>query len=365
MSSGGSGSRTKQSLKAPATLTTLQMGRAFAALAVAAFHLSLMMGLPRYGGDPVLQNWTSRGSLGVDFFFVLSGFIILMAHYGDIGKPARVRRYIWRRFVRVYPIYWIYSAVFVALVLAGLGNATPMPTTPAGWVSAVTLIRFSAENPPIVAAWTLFHEVAFYAIFAILVLNRRAGLVAIALWVAVCVAVGHYPGESGRTPFAVYTSAYSVHFMLGMLTFLAYRHFRWRACVAIGAVALVILIIAEYGSGQASKFVFACGVSGLLLICASLEREFGIHAPGWLRYIGDSSYSLYLLHTALVGLLLKLALKAKLAQSIGGVGTFFVVLVGVTLIACLAYRLVERPLLQALRSGIRFRRRTGGQASLP
>ena len=54
---------------------------------------------------------------GVDFFFVLSGFIIYRVHRGDIGSPHRLSRYAWRRFVRIYPTYWIILAGFGLLLL--------------------------------------------------------------------------------------------------------------------------------------------------------------------------------------------------------------------------------------------------------
>jgi exopolysaccharide production protein ExoZ len=342
--------------KVPATLTVLQLGRGFAALGVAAFHLSNYMGEDRYGGDPVLQNWTGRGSLGVDFFFVLSGFIILMAHYDDIGRPARLRRYAWRRFIRVYPIYWIYTSVFVVLVLI-LDRGTTMPTTLSGWLSAFTLIRFSPESPPLPQAWTLFHEIGFYAVFAIFIVNRRIGFGFLTLWLTVCAVTWHYSPEN-QPLLAVYTSAYSFHFVLGMLAYLAYRHLHWRACVAIGMVAFAMAFVEEARSGQENGQLWACGFAGLVLAFASVEHQFGIHVAGWLRYIGDSSYSLYLLHFALELILLKVAVKVKLVQYTGGLATFFIVLTSVTLLSCLAYRLVEQPILRALRPGLRFRPRS-------
>ena len=73
------------------TLASLQAGRALAALAVVAFHLSIMMGEDRYGGVPVFGAATRYGYLGVDYFFVLSGFIIAHVHGRDIGRPERLR----------------------------------------------------------------------------------------------------------------------------------------------------------------------------------------------------------------------------------------------------------------------------------
>ncbi|MCR2346177.1 hypothetical protein NSP34_25335, partial [Salmonella enterica] len=47
--------------------------------------------------DAVFLNFTHRGNLGVDFFFVLSGFIIVFAHYKDINQPKRAPEYLLKR----------------------------------------------------------------------------------------------------------------------------------------------------------------------------------------------------------------------------------------------------------------------------
>jgi exopolysaccharide production protein ExoZ len=71
----------------------IQSCRGLAAIAVAAFHLSIDVGDHRYLGHQILRWLTWRMNLGVDFFFVLSGFIILLAHEKDIGQPHRLRRF--------------------------------------------------------------------------------------------------------------------------------------------------------------------------------------------------------------------------------------------------------------------------------
>ena len=95
-------------------LLSLQAGRGVAAIGVVFDHVSLIMAQPEYGAHNVLASVTQYGILGVNFFFVLSGFIILMAHYKDIGQPRSVGSYAYRRVIRIYPIYWVFLALYLA-----------------------------------------------------------------------------------------------------------------------------------------------------------------------------------------------------------------------------------------------------------
>ena len=78
-------------------LTTL---RFFAALHVVLFHMRVIGILP--GGPWWYQNFASIGFVGVNFFFVLSGFILV---YTYDGPSLNVRRFWWARFARIYPAY--------------------------------------------------------------------------------------------------------------------------------------------------------------------------------------------------------------------------------------------------------------------
>lgn len=331
-------------------LRSLQAGRALAATAVAAFHLSLGMGLARYGGQEVFGEYTRLGNRGVDFFFVLSGFIILFAHYADIDKPAAWGRYLYRRFVRLYPIYWLYTLVFVALLAILGGTDAKMPTTFGDWATSLSLVRFTDGVPPLPVAWTLFHELAFYAVFSILIINRRAGLVALGAFMLAALSLYQYPAEDSRTPFNVYTAAYNLYFLFGMCAFLLYRRggrglieFSIGLCITIAALVTIPL---PY---QLSPILLVFGFSVLLAGVAKIERSGQLRIPLFLAFIGDASYTIYLTHVSFEGLLLKIATKIGLYQRIGYESTYFVVLAGTIALGCVAYYFIERPLLDALR----------------
>lgn len=330
-------------------LRTLQMGRALAAIAVAAFHLSIIMGQTRYGGIEVFRSYTRLGNRGVDFFFVLSGFIILFAHSRDINAPARWSNYVFRRFVRLYPIYWLYTLIFVGMLFVLGGANSPMPTTFGGWTASLTLIRLAPGQPPIEVAWTLFHELSFYAVFSLLIFNRRLGIAAFAVFIALPL-FNHRDHYDENSAFSVYFSIYNWFFVLGMGAFWLYqRPGRGLIELPLGIFCVTASLLHAPFPDEFSRPLLVCGFALTLAGMTKLERSGYLTAPYALALAGDASYTIYLLHSNLESTLLKLAMKIHLQSIIGLGSTFLVVLAGTVALGCVIYLCVERPLLEALR----------------
>jgi peptidoglycan/LPS O-acetylase OafA/YrhL len=331
-------------------LKTFQAGRALAAIGVAAFHLSIMMGAPRYGGKEVFLEYTRLGNLRVGFFFLLSGFIILFAHVNDIGKPEKLPKFIFRRFVRLFPIYWLYTLFFVLSLLLFGGTDASMPTTFADWITSLTLVRFTAAVPPLKVAWTLFHELAFYCIFALLIFNRRIGMVAFGLAGGVAILLYHFPAPDARTAFNVYTSAYNLYFLLGIGAFLLYQAGgKGHIEIACGLLVFVAAIASMPLPNQLSQLVMMTSLALLLAGLAKLEASGKLPVPSFLILIGDASYSIYLTHENFLGTLLKLVRKIRLYELIGAQASYLLVLVGAVALGQVAYLIIEKPLINFLR----------------
>jgi peptidoglycan/LPS O-acetylase OafA/YrhL len=337
-------------------LKTLQAGRGIAALSVAAFHLSITMGNARYGDNPVFQAYTNAGDRGVDFFFVLSGFIILFAHTSDIGHPETWDRYAYRRFVRLFPIYWLYTGVFVLLLFAVGGTDATTPKTLAGWVTSISLIRISTDLPPLSVAWTLCHEVAFYVLFSILIFNLRAGLVAFGLFVLSSLVFYHLPPWEGPTPFSTYTSVYNLYFVFGMGACWLYRHRSSRPLTASGfaeltlGISLVAITFILTIPFVTSRLIAAVGFALILAGLTKLEASSYLRVPLWLAFLGDASYTIYLTHEHAQTSLLKALHRTGLDAAVSPSSVFLIAFLGGTALCCLAYVAVEKPLLALLHS---------------
>jgi peptidoglycan/LPS O-acetylase OafA/YrhL len=327
-------------------LRSLQVGRALAAISVVVFHLSFTMGLPQYGNSPVFREYTQYGNAGVDFFFVLSGFIIMFAHHKDIGRPAAWKRFVFRRVVRLFPIYWFYTACLILMLYLGIGGNTALPTDWQGWCSSLLLIRFDDVSPPLPVAWTLFHEVAFYGVFSLLILNKKLGIAAGIACLALSTYLFQFPSEFDRTPFNVYTAGYSFHFLFGMGAYWLYRKGgAGRTELIIGMLTLVAAFAALSPWRGLQHVVMALGFGLLLAGAAKLEQAGHLKLPRILGGIGDASYTIYLTHSKVLGAVMALATAKGVQAKIGGELVFVLALFAALILGYLAYWLVERRLL--------------------
>lgn len=339
-------------------LKSVQAGRGLAALAVAAFHLSFTLGRSEMFGWPVLGKLTWRGDLGVDFFFVLSGFIIVFIHHRDIGHPERFAGYLAKRAIRLYPAYWLYLAGVCGLLAGGVGNAAHLPRSAGEWFSTISLVRVIEFAPPILPAWTLFHEVSFYAVFGILILSRRAGLAVIAAIAVFTVAVFEYPPDAVRGPFIDYASAYNLDFLIGIGAFYLVRDAAktvLRAALWLGLALFCATLTAEAQGNEcvAYPLIYALAFGGILAGAVSWERGTNRRVSfGPLAFLGDASYSIYLTHEALESGLAKMAMKTALPGYVGSYGLYLLIYVVAIAGGCVAYVVLEKPMLQFLRRQI-------------
>ncbi len=135
-------------------LGTLEIGRLAAASLVVVAHLfSTMPGLVRDAQASFFARVDLPAPLAVQFFFVLSGFVMAGAHGADRGRFWSVaRHFLWRRACRIYPMYWLALALAVAMIGA-----------PRGWHAAALLsLSPAAATEDVPPAWTLRYEVEFY-----------------------------------------------------------------------------------------------------------------------------------------------------------------------------------------------------------
>jgi len=103
-------------------LNLLQVYRGIAAVLVVMFNLNDMSA--QRLNQVTFFNLFQAGWSGVDYFFVLSGFIMVYVHRSASGKKKQLKSFLVKRAVRIYPIYWIITLIVLCffLVITGFAN---------------------------------------------------------------------------------------------------------------------------------------------------------------------------------------------------------------------------------------------------
>jgi exopolysaccharide production protein ExoZ len=300
---------TASASRPPVKLLSIELARGVAAVIVVLYHAARH--LDRNIGFAEGRQLFQFGHAGVDFFFVISGFIILFVHGGDLGRPGRIGHYAARRFTRIYPIYWVILGLTVALA------ARSLPQSPLDVAWAATLLPTGGE-PMVGVAWTLQHEMVFYGVFAVLIVHVRAGMALLGLWLG-AMAYGALP-SGPRGIEAVFVSAYNLEFFFGMAAAWWLRRHevaRPGAILALGLSLFALFALAEVlgrMDGYAAWARLAYGLPSALIILGLVELERGmrIGVPARLLWLGRASYSIYLFHLFGIGLAYKLWVAAGL-----------------------------------------------------
>jgi exopolysaccharide production protein ExoZ len=349
------------------SFSVLQAGRGVAALLVLFFHANnSIFGQAKYWTDKPLGSLIQFGHAGVDFFFVLSGFIILHAHWGDLNNLQRLPSFFWKRLRRIYPAYWvlllILTAVFFIVPSFGDGHERDLSVIVSSFI-LVHVVDFNHDL--LVVAWSLYHEMVFYGLFAVAIWNLRAGLVVLALWFIGSIV----PLVLGSLPAAAhfYMSPMHLLFGMGMVAAWLVRRGRIPMPTVVASVGIILFLGAALEEDYVGflstgwrSLVFGLGsalaVSGLV----ELERSKGLKIPGPLRFLGDASYSVYLIHFMALSVLAKLWL-AIVGRDVLPHAVTLIVLCTLALGAGLTYYWwVERPLL-----GWLSRKRVSGDRRVP
>jgi len=333
-----------------------------------------------------------RGPLGVDLFFVISGFLIttLLLHERahSIGGRIDLGAFWVRRSLRIFPLYYLVLGAFVlhAVFLRESGPVrdhflASLPfhaTYTSNWFLASGSGTRHVEHAIVFAfGWSLATEEQFYALWPPILRASRGRIVpALAMGLLVLADQAVERAWVGSTTSSVEGPAalalrivrsFSTPIGLGALLALAADHPGARrlldAVLAQRASSLVALAVV----GLAVTVPFSVLTTHLALVAlvgAAVLRRDHVLAPVLehraVRHVGAVSYGIYLLNVPVVW-----AVKAALGEAAtarSGLVVFLVATAGTVVLASLTHRFVERPFL-ALRARSRVSRGRGATVS--
>jgi exopolysaccharide production protein ExoZ len=342
-------------VEAKQKLVNVQAARGIASLLVVFFHTdSFYFGNPSYWNDTFLGHFFSFGHSGVYFFFVLSGFIIYTAHRRDIGRPAGLLAFAQKRAIRIYPFYWLCLAVALVVLFALPGFGLAKNRDPINIIGSIFLAGINPLNATIFVSWTLFYEMLFYGMFAILILSSRVGWIALVVWWLLCALGGIFLTDP---PYPLNTI--NLLFAMGIGTAMALRQIETLPglFLTIAGTALFLgtgvdEVFLQFMGPITSVLGYGLGSALALAGLVELERKGKFKAPAIMVLAGEASYAIYLTH------MLALAFGAKLLRLIGAphwmpiLPAFILIVLAGSIIGTLAHLWVEKPLLRISRKMI-------------
>jgi len=299
--------------------------RGLAALAVCWFHFT-------FGQQPLLQRSGAYGWLGVDVFFVISGFIIPFSMYRSGYGLQSYFRFTMKRLARLHPPYVASIVITLAMIYAALWVPTADGHRPEVGLSQLVshffyLNDFVGKPWLNVVYWTLAIELQWYLLIGLtfpLLSNQR-------VWIQVASAAlligSFYLGM--RHERIIFHSV--PMFLVGVFVF----QYRVGLSSAVRTLLSVGAMFAVMRTPIGLPVAWVSVATGLAIASCSFQNR-------WFNKLGDVSYSLYLLHLP-VGLTV-ISLASRLPYSGSYILMIDVAAVAVSLgAAYLMYRLVEEP----------------------
>lgn len=275
----------------------LDIMRFLAALAVVIYHYSIYFD----GAEGLLIKASKYGYLGVDFFFLLSGFVIMAS-----AQNRTAFKFIFARSLRIYPAFLVCLLLTVLTIKYIGGHAIP----PIVWLSNATILNDYLGISNIDGVyWTLQAELKFYGCVFLLILFGffKCWRIWLAIWLAMAILYYFY-----SQPFFMgwfISPNYSFYFIAGVcanLLFEVDKSIFIKLYFLISSVFGVVVVGEQVGNfipnPSVENVVFARVIAALffLFFYSIASGHFNIKQPHWWwAYLGATSYPLYLLHNAM------------------------------------------------------------------
>jgi exopolysaccharide production protein ExoZ len=347
-------------------MVLVQVLRGLAALLVLLGHLQAhVVQMAESVGESVSRITFLPGGFGVDLFFTISGFIMVVSSRDLFQQTGSWKTFLYKRASRLVPLYWFATLAFLPVILLGRhayeGDLAQALGTSLFFIPYLSYPNTTLPFPLHTLGWSLNYEVFFYVVFAcFLSLSRHKAVAGVALAMTAIVLLGHLT-EPSNVALTFWSQPIVLEFAMGLLLGAAWLRWnpRLNAMWAWLVVAACIAWLMADPLGVAVKIddaptpngfarLLGWGAPAALLLCVAVffERGNAVRSQGpfgSLAKLGDWSYSLYLMHPFGLIAISKLWMLLGLYRIIPW-PVFGLVLIGSSIVlAAACYRYIERP----------------------
>lgn len=330
-------------------LDSIQVMRGIGAILIVLFHCTQLYQTKFHIN--YLHGLFGFGYIGVDLFFVISGFILFYIHEKQIGKKEGVIKYLVNRILRIYPLYWIILLIVIALMFivpsAGDSNKYNIVFVLSNFLLIPNKVKLFMIPP----VWTLTYEMLFYIIFASAILtNRKIFKIILCIWASLCLINIIGIIDNNNVYLKVIFDPINTEFIMGAIIYYLIKKYKDKfsksicnICLLLGTILITVFGLRIYFHKPYGNRVFI-GLSIALIVFSIIL----INIKNRSKYnkllvkIGNASYSIYLTHFTLLSasiiVLQKIHFKYLNTLTI----TLFNIIVIVLGYIC--YNILEKPL---------------------
>jgi peptidoglycan/LPS O-acetylase OafA/YrhL len=294
--------------------------RFFAALMVMLYHYSFR-GYAANGLSkmpyPLLAPVAKYGYLGVQLFFLISGFVILMT-----ASTGSLKKFIVSRFARLYPAFWVCCTV-TFVTIATIGGKYYSASIGQYFINMTMLSEFIGVPSIDGAYWSIFIELKFYALIALLLIFRKINQAQLflVLWLIATIALNVLKiGKLGSILSIILIVGHSPYFIAGAMSFLVWS--RGISLTRISVIFIAWLLAISYSlddipnkealfNTKFNSYVVIGMISTFfaIMLLVSIRRTGFLGKRQWVT-IGALTYPLYLLHQRIGFMIFNLAYPA-------------------------------------------------------
>ncbi len=307
--------------------TTLDSWRGICAITVALFHFPLEGALQ---SAPIIRN----GWLFVDFFFVLSGFVLATVYEGRIANIPDTIEFVIRRFGRLWPLHVVMLGAFIAVAIfqqdfSGERHSIDAIFTNIALIHGLGMHSDITWNGP---SWSISIEFALYVIFAFILLsfrNKNYYLAPIILGFSTLMYIGH--GRIDYTyDFGIFRGLFG--FFTGCLIS-RIKPRKFGTALEFIAVAFVIAFVSSGKFQIVAPIIFGTAIYVFSRSDGIISNALNIRP---LVAVGKWSYSIYMVHAAVIAAMVMLKIDKYPFSPI--------VFIAITIaLSSVTYRVIEGP----------------------
>ncbi|MGD6994187.1 acyltransferase family protein [Sutcliffiella horikoshii] len=329
-------------------LSILQVAKVFAILLVVIGHVNTLF-YRNFNFDWFgFGSWERIG--GVDFFFVVTGFMIYYIYHRHFGIKGKTREFLLKRFIRIYPLYWMFT-----FLLLGIAVFFPALYEPYSMERIWKSILLFPNQPILSSAWSLSHVIFFYIMFSLIIFQPKVFKPVMASWVIITILIKSGLFTQWDSFFFSFSTLEIVSGSLVAYISLTYNLKQYATnFLLVGVTGYFIvwlnnvyLLFPVYYAP-----IFFCCFALLMVLGISIKDRTDRKLPSSLVFLGDASYSIYIAHGPFLILYMLIFRETLLMSSLGYSISMILITILSIASSCFVYIWIEKPVNAYLKKAV-------------